>query len=72
MQSCVSRNEKRAEPASKGLYITAHAKCPAILVECGFMSNQGDVEKLCDGEYQTALASVLLASFLQYTSGERI
>lgn len=65
-------NRRVAEPASKGLYITAHAKCPAILVECGFMSNQGDVEKLCDREYQTALASVLLASFLQYTSGERI
>lgn len=63
-------NRRVAEPASGGLYITAHAKCPAILVECGFMSNPGDVEKLCDGEYQTALASVLLASFLQYTSGE--
>lgn len=65
-------NRRVAEPASKGLYITAHAKCPAILVECGFMSNPGDVEKLCDGEYQTALASVLLASFLQYTSGEKV
>lgn len=63
-------NRRVAEPASGGLYITAHAKCPAILVECGFMSNPGDVEKLCDGEYQTALASVLLASFLQYTSGK--
>lgn len=66
------QNRRVAEPASKGLYITANASCPAILAECGFMSNPGDVEKLNSAEYQTALAAVLLASYLQYVSGYKI
>ena len=70
--SCLEPENRRvAEPAPKKLYITANVKCPAILAECGFMSNPGDVERLCDAEYQTALAAVLLASYLQYISGYR-
>ena len=65
-------NRRVAEPASKGLYITANVKCPAVLAECGFMSNPGDVEKLNSAEYQTAIAAVLLASYLQYVSGYKI
>lgn len=63
-----AENRRVAEPASKGLYITANAKCPAILVECGFMSNFSDLEKLLTPGYQSSLAVVFLASFLQYTS----
>lgn len=61
-----------AEPASKGLYITANVKCPAILVECGFMSNFSDLEKLLTTEYQTSLAVVFMASFLQFNSQQHI
>lgn len=62
-------NRRVAEPAPKKLYITANAKCPAILIECGFMSNNFDVLKLKDESYQLSLAIVLMGSFLQYTSG---
>ena len=60
------QNRRVAEPAPKALYITAHASCPAILVECGFMSNNFDVLKLSDAKYQTALSVVMVASLLQY------
>lgn len=65
-------NRRVAEPASKGLYITANAKCPCVLVECGFMSSFADMEKLVKGEYQTKLAVVLFGSYMQYCAGEKI
>lgn len=66
--SCLDPENRRvAEPAPKKLYITANARCPAILVECGFMSNNFDVLKLKEESYQLSLALVLMCSFLQFT-----
>ena len=66
--SCLDPENRRvAEPAPKKLYITANARCPAILVECGFMSNNFDVLKLKEESYQLSLALVLQCSFLQYS-----
>lgn len=62
-------NRRVAEPASSKLYVLNHVSCPAILVECGFMSNVSDMGKLADGSYQTAISAVLMASFLQYKTG---
>lgn len=55
-----------AEPATKRLYILTHLSCPAILVECGFVSNMIDLENLKKPAYQTTLATILAASYLQY------
>ena len=62
-------NRRVAEPASSKLYVLNHVSCPAILVECGFMSNLSDMERLSDNSYQTTLSTVLMASFLQYKTG---
>ena len=59
-------NRRLAEPASPGLYLTANVSCPAILVECGFLSNYSEMEKLMEDGYQTSIAAVLLASYLQF------
>ena len=55
-----------AEPSTKRLYILSHVSCPAILVECGFMSNMIDLQQLKDPGFQTGLAAVLMASYLQF------
>lgn len=44
------------------------AECPAILVECGFISNAEELAKLTSGKYQTKLAASLLSAYLQYES----
>lgn len=59
-------NRRVAEPAPKKLFITANVNCTALLLECGFLSNAQDCEALTDDTYQTKLASVMLATFLQY------
>ena len=55
-----------AEPATKKLYILSHLQCPAILVECGFVSNPSDLENLKRPVFQTSLAVLMMASYLQY------
>lgn len=60
-------NRRMAEPAGNNYYVLSNVKCPAILVECGFMSNFSDMERLKNSGYQTSVALVLIASFLQYS-----
>ena len=55
-----------AEPATKRLYVLSHLSCPAILVECGFMSNMIDLQRLKDPAFQTGLAAVVMGTYLQY------
>lgn len=55
-----------AEPAAKKLYILSHVQCPAVLVECGFVSNPSDLENLKRPAFQTSLAVLIMASYLQY------
>ena len=60
------KSRRVAEPATRKLYILSHLTCPAILVECGFVSNTIDLENLKKPAYQTGLAAILLGSYLQF------
>ena len=62
------QNRRVAAPAPKSLYITSHVNCPAVLAECGFMSNNFEVEKLNSESYRGMLALVMVGSVLQYLS----
>ena len=66
--ACLNPENRRvAMPISNRIYLMKQVRCPAILVECGFLSNPVEAEKLKNGAYQTALAAVLFASYMQYT-----
>jgi N-acetylmuramoyl-L-alanine amidase len=47
------QNTKVVTQAKKNLYILYHAKSPAVLVECGFLSNPAECKLLQDDTYQT-------------------
>lgn len=59
-------NEKTAKLIGSDIYIMAHADCPTILVECGFLSNRAETELLLSPEYQTKLAAAICCGYLQY------
>lgn len=65
-------NKRLAEAIGDEIYLMRRAACPAVLVECGFLSNPSDREKLCSESYQTELAAVMLSSYLQYIRGNPI
>lgn len=62
-------NRRVAQPAPRSLYLTSHVNCPAVLAECGFLSNFSELDQLTDERYQTNLALILVGSFLQQCCG---
>lgn len=62
-------NRRVAARIDSGIYLMREAKCPSLLVECGFLSNPNEREKLENSIYRGKLAVVMLASYLQYTKG---
>lgn len=59
-------NERVIKQATDDIYILYHTKKPAVLAECGFISNSGDAEMLTDEEYQNKLAFVIAESTAEY------
>ncbi|MBP5166069.1 MAG: N-acetylmuramoyl-L-alanine amidase [Oscillospiraceae bacterium] len=53
---------------SEDIFLMRSAECPAILVECGFLSNGEDLSKLESDEYRTKLALALCAAYINYIS----
>lgn len=62
------KNDRTPAKISDSIYLMKHVTCPAILVECGFLSNPMEEEKLRSGGYQTQLAICIVSAWLQ--SGE--
>lgn len=61
-----SSNRRVARPAPKELLLTSSVECPTILVECGFMSNPQEAQKLASNDYQLKLAAILAGSYIQF------
>lgn len=63
-------NEREIKSAGKNLYILYHAKSPAVMVECGFLSNPGEAALLQDSSYQGKMAFAIFCGTLDFYSGE--
>ena len=59
------QNNRKTKAAGSNIYLLHHLTCPAILVECGFLSNAADAEQLNTPEYQKELAFVIALSILE-------
>lgn len=59
-------NTRQIKKASKDLFLMYEAKCPSVLIECGFLSNRDDAYQLTDPDYQSKLAFTIFASVMQY------
>lgn len=49
-------NKREIKQATKDIYLLYQATKPAVMVECGFLSNAAEAEKLTDEEYQDQIA----------------
>ena len=57
-------NHRTVKRATSAIYLLHHLHCPAVLVECGFLSNPEEAAQLNTEEYQRQLASVLLEAIV--------
>jgi len=64
--SAVCGDHRKAAPISEDIYLMREANCPAILVECGFLSNPEELTRLKAEDYQIKLAIALAAGCLGY------
>lgn len=58
-----SSNDRKAKPVPDGIYLFDHINCPAILVECGFLSNGEEAALLLTGTYQRKIAIALAGAY---------
>lgn len=58
-------NKRSAAKIPNTVYLMDHITCPAILVECGFLTNPGEEAKLRDGGYQTQIALCVASAVLK-------
>lgn len=59
-------NRRMAMPVAKDIYLFKSVTCPAVLVECGFVSNPTESELLDTESYRLKIATVLTCAYLQY------
>ncbi len=58
---CADRGVRRAR-----FDVLKDAPCPAVLVECGFVSNKGEEEKMLTRSYRDSVASGIATGIMEY------
>jgi N-acetylmuramoyl-L-alanine amidase len=49
-------NGRKIKASGESIYLLHKLNCPAVLIECGFLSNEAECAKLSDNEYRDQLA----------------
>lgn len=66
IKSSADKENTRASKANDDYYMLVNSPCPAVIVECGFLSNRTEAEKLCSSDYQKKLAKAICEGFIDY------
>ena len=65
-------NNRAIKQATKDIYILYHANKPAVLVECGFISNSSEAALLKDNEYQNKIAFAIAISTVKHLTEREV
>jgi len=60
-------NARQIKTSGEEIYLLHHARIPAVLVECGFISNPGDAELLVQDDYQNQIAFAIACGILDFS-----
>lgn len=60
------QNARETKPATSSIYLLWNVKVPAVLVECGFLSNPEEEKKLQDTAYQSQMAFAIYSGLQDY------
>lgn len=59
-------NNREIKPVGSEIYLLHNAECPAVMAECGFLSNEDEASKLETEEYQAQVAFTIYKSICDY------
>lgn len=65
-------NKRATKQATKDIYILYHTEKPAILVECGFISNNSEAALLSDNDYQNKMAFTIAISTVKHLTEREV
>ena len=63
-------SKREVKQATGDIYLLKKAKVPAVLVECGFLSNAQEEQKLLDEKYQKETAWAIYSSIVKYFAAQ--
>jgi N-acetylmuramoyl-L-alanine amidase len=61
-----TQNSRGVKKADSSIYVLDNIRVPAVLVECGFLSNREEAALLKTEAYQDKLAAIICAGILEY------
>lgn len=61
-------NTRQIKRCGTSVYLMYNAKKPAVLVECGFLSNYEESEKLKTDDYQRKMAASIAAGIIKFST----
>lgn len=59
-------NTRVVKQGTNSTYLLKNAAVPAIIVECGFLSNKSELEKLKNEDYQSQMAFAVVCGIIDY------
>lgn len=60
-----SQNHRAVKPGTKDTFLLYNASVPAVIVECGFLSNPEDLANLKSAKYQAEIAFAIARGYLE-------
>lgn len=69
-QTLQPNNKRKAKNSGSSIYLLDKFDGIGVLIECGFISNDSEREKLCNDEYLRQLALNIFVAVSEYINGE--
>ena len=70
LTTTLSPQSRRTAKKASGIYLMEHITGPGLLIECGFLSNPAEEQKLQSAQYQKRLAAVMATVLAKYADGQ--
>ena len=64
-------NEREAKAVGDDLYLLDNTSNPAVMIECGFLSNPDEAAKLESEEYQKQVAFTIMTGIKEYERSKK-
>ncbi len=58
-------NTRKIKEATSAIYLLDRLSCPAVLVECGFLSNAEDCDRLTNEKYRKQMAFIISSAIIE-------
>ncbi len=62
-------NTRMIKESGSSIYLLYHTTVPAVMVECGFLSNYEETAKLNDAQYRKNMANAICNGIINYING---